>query len=367
MRVENGSVVELGGGSAPFGAQDLGDVALLPGLVNAHTHFEFSDCQQPIGDAGTPLYQWIGQVIAARGVASVESKQAAIELGIRQSIAAGVRLVGEITTPPCQYLTASDCAIVSFAEVLGLATERATEKLAAAQRHFDSRKVELGWSPHAPYSTRWDTIEHCVRDSKATGRGLAMHVAESPDERELLENASGPFADSLRQIGVFQEELYPWGDDATLNLLQLLGQASRVLLVHGNDLQDAEIECLAKHSQITVVYCPRTHAFFGYDRHPVDKLLGKGVRVALGTDSRASNPDLNLWREMQFLWQHRQDLEPHEVLAMGTVAGADALGKTKFGRLAPGTRSDCGAVETKSAKIDGVFDDLATGDYRVVM
>ncbi len=363
IRLAGDTIREMVQGPPPPGAEDLGDVALLPGLVNAHTHLEFSDCRRPIGKPGTPLHQWIGQVIAARGETTDEEKQQAVARGLRESRSAGVALIGEITTPPCQYpAEASHPHLVTFAEVLGLDPDRANCRIEAARHHVDRHHL-AGWSPHAPYSTTIETIEFCVEDSATSGRPLAMHVAESPAERELLSCGTGPFSESLRQLSVWRDGLFPWGKDPLVSLIDRLSKAARVLLVHGNDLQPNEIQHLSEHSHLSVVYCPRTHAFFGYDRHPVAQLLASGVRVAIGTDSRASNPDLNLWREVQFLLKHRADLAPQKVLEMATTAGADALAVPAAGRIEVGCRPGLGCVATMSATIEGVYDDLVEAEY----
>ncbi len=358
-------IVEVGQGSAPADAEDLGDVALLPGLVNAHTHLEFSDCEAPIGEPGNPLYRWIGQVIAARASTTVEAKANAIAQGLRESAAAGVSLVGEIATLPCEYPSQSDDSksnelpeLVTFAETIGLSLPRGQERVAAAKRHLDEQP-NAAISPHAPYSTSRPLIEQCVELARQFRCPLAMHVAESPEERELLCVAGGPFAKTLKQLGVWDGALFPWEPEPFEWLIAKLAKAPRALLVHGNDLQTNEIATIAEHPTLSVVYCPRTHAFFGYGEHPVEQLLQRGVRVALGTDSRASNPDLNLWREIQFLLKHRPDLDPQTVLGMGTLEGADALGRTNQGRIQPGGYPHLNRVSTHAKTVEGVFRDFA--------
>lgn len=358
-------IVEIGSGRPTSDFVDLGDVALLPGLINAHTHLEFSDCRQPIGQPGTSLPQWIGQVIATRRDASAESKRQAVAAGLDESWRAGVRLIGEISTPPCDYSrcgTHEDMDIVTFAEVLGLADERGDERIAAAETQFRNAP-NAAFSPHAPYSTSLRVIDWCVSRSRATNRPLAMHVAESPAERELLMTGNGPFADKFRQLGVWRDGHFPWGANPFSQLIERLAPASSVLLIHGNDLRQDEIDLLGQSSQFTVVYCPRTHAFFGYDPHPVAELWRAGVRVALGTDSRASNPDLHLWREAQFLWKHRPDLSPDQVLVAATIGGAESLGRSDLGRLDVGCRPGLGTVETSAKDSQGLFRDLSEQEY----
>ena len=191
-----------------------------------------------------------------------------------------------------------------------------------------------------------------------------MHVAESPAERQLLTEAAGPLAQALRDLGVLPEGVFPWGPDPFGMLIDLLSKAPRVLMIHGNDLTDTEIEHLCRYPQITVVYCPRTHAFFGYPKHPVDRMLSAGIPVALGTESRASNPDLNLWHEVQYLLQYRTDLLPAEVLKMATTRGADALGRHELGRIAVGCSSDLGLIETSADTVDQLYRDICVQDYR---
>jgi cytosine/adenosine deaminase-related metal-dependent hydrolase len=363
LRIEGERIVDVRSDARPAEAEDLGDVVLLPCAVNAHTHLEFSDCPRPIGQVGTPLSEWIGQVVAARGGRTRQRHDQAIKRGLEESQQAGVCLIGEIATPPCEYpASMSSPEIYTFAEVLGLSQDRSDERLAAAAAQLAAR-TDAGISPHAPYSTSREAIASCLDLAIRNNRIVAMHVAESPAERELLVRGSGPFAAALKSLGVWRDGLFPWSDHPVIDLINQLSAAPRALLVHGNDLTDAEIELLARYPQMTVVYCPRTHAFFQYDRHPVDRLLAAGVRIALGTDSRASNPDLNLWREVQHLFRHRPDLDPAAVLAMATMAGADALGRPDLGRIETGACARLGTVATSASHIDDVFADLAEHEF----
>jgi len=360
VRIEAGRVVEVGKRDCPAGAKDLGDVALLPGLVNAHTHLEFSDFTEPIGHPGVPLSQWIGMVIAARQTTEPQ-KRSAIESGLRELRSGGTVLAGEIATPPCDY-PPSTTKIVPFAEVLGLEKARGEERFSETRACME-REPDWAISPHAPYSTPPELIRQCVRLARTHNRPLAMHVAESPAERELLNDGTGPFADSLKAIGVWHHGLFPWGRDPIVSLLQTLAEAPRALIVHGNDLRDAEIETMVRYPNLTVVYCPRTHHFFRYEPHPVDKLIAAGVPVALGTDSRASNPDLNLWREVQHLLRHRGDLNPDAVLQMATVAGARALGHANIGKMEPQSDARFGTVLSGATNVEELYADLAENDY----
>lgn len=353
------TILEVGRGRPDGPAIDLGDVAVFPGWVNAHTHLEFSDIQTPIGRPGVPLEQWITMVIAARAGSDASTRDAAIASGLAESTRSGVRLIGEITTPPCVYPEQDSAPeIVSFAEVLGQSPSRYRERIDAAAQH-NRTTAGGGYSPHAPYSTSLAAIDRCVQMASTSNRPLAMHVAESPAERELITLGSGPMADVLKQLGVWQDGIFPWSSDPMRDLIERLAAAPRGLLIHGNDLRDDEVSALSGHANLSVVYCPRTHAFFQHDRHPVDRMLARGVRVALGTDSRASNPDLNLWNEVRFLLDHRQDLDPAAVLRMATADGADALGRPDLGRIESGSTPGLVAVPTSAGNLDQIYRDLS--------
>jgi cytosine/adenosine deaminase-related metal-dependent hydrolase len=113
------------------------------------------------------------------------------------------------------------------------------------------------------------------------------------------------------------------------------------------------------------VYCPRTHAYFGHPPHPWRELLARGGRVALGTDSRASNPDLSLFDELRFLHERFPEAEPQELLRLGTVCGAAALGTRASGRLAPREPADLAIVRLPDGAPRGPFEMLFDGDSRI--
>jgi len=351
VRLRDQTVVEIGRGQPPGrpadpNRTDLGDAVLLPGLVNAHTHLEFSGLAEPIGAPGVSLPDWIVQVVAKRaGDADHESRRKSIRRGIQELRDSGTRLAADIVTPPCAIESfpepaGSPIEIIALPEVIGLSPERCAERQAAAINLVDEHR-SVGISPHAPYSTRPEAIDWCVATARNRNRPLAMHVAESSDERRLLTHGDGPFADALHTMGVWQNSVFPWSDRPVEDLIKRLASAPRGLIIHGNDLTDREIDLIGRHPNLTVVYCPRTHHFFGYENHPVARLLAAGIRVALGTDSRAS------------------DLSPKAVLEMATVAGARALGREKLGQIQPGCQPGFGCVRTSATRIDQVYEHLA--------
>lgn len=345
---------------APRRTVDLGNVALLPGLVNAHAHLDLSDCREPIGQPGQTLPEWIAQVVAHRravvqrasesprdrdkSVALATSAEV-VSRGARESARGGVAFVGDVRTADVADLEGESPARIVFREVLGLQPARAEETWQAAERFVASHTKGfagrgVGLSPHAPYSTRWDLVERAVRYAAQAACPVMMHLAESREELELLRTGGGPFRAWLEQAGAWAEGAVPHGT-RVLDYLRLLAGAPRVVVVHGNFLEPDEAAWLAaERARAGVVYCPRTHAYFGHPRYPLTERLAAGVRVALGTDSRASNPDLALWRELRYVAARYPELSPAEVLRLGTLAGAEVLGMADwFGSLEPGKRA----------------------------
>src|SRR5262249_30721246 len=142
---------------------------------------------------------------------------------------------------------------------------------------------------------------------------MAMHVAESRAELQLLRDGTGPFQELLEERSMWDPEAIPRGSKP-LDYLQMLSEAPRSLAIHGNYLDDEELQFLGLHrDRMSLVFCPRTHAYFFHPPYPLGRAIAAGVRVALGTDSRASNPDLSLLAELRHVMQSHPWIDPHQV------------------------------------------------------
>lgn len=352
LTVLRGRIVAVGENVSGRLARDLGNVALLPGLVNAHTHLQFSDLAAPLGTRGMSFTGWIREVIgrlresAAHGENPADTRRKAVAMGLAESQQAGVAALGDIATPdwPAEPFVSTSPDGTVFLELLGLRPERAEPMWQAALEHLRLAAAATCWrpglSPHAPYSVRFEFFQRVCRLSAESGVPLAMHLAESAEELELLASHSGPFLELLTDLGAWDSGAIPRGV-RPLDYLQELSGAARALVIHGNFLTETELMCLAEHRErMSLVYCPRTHAYFDHPRYSLPTALALGVNVALGTDSRASSPDLNLLAEMRHVAQAFPEISPAEVLRMGTLNGARALGVAKdYGSLAPGKRA----------------------------
>lgn len=306
-------------------------VVLIPPLVNAHTHLEFSALDAPLEPA-LPFQSWIQSLMKWRGNNSATQAES-IRSGFAESVNYGISLIGEISTnDEIALLSNQQCpnprtSCVAYRELIGLSPARVQQQLELAESFLTATPmagVQRALSPHAPYTVHSDLLEQAVALSVKYHVPLAMHLAETTDELELLASGTGRFQSFLSSMGLFDPRLFP-GGRCILDLLKMLSTASKVLAVHGNYFTDEEITFLSRHQNITTVYCPRTHHFFGHLPHPFRKLLSAGCRVVLGTDSRASNPDLNIWRELQHVARLAPGLSPQQLLAMITTHAAEAM------------------------------------------
>lgn len=327
---------------------DLGDVVLLPGLVNAHTHLEFSDCEKPLGKRGTPLPDWIRQVIGTRHRTD-RDPTAAIQQGLAESLRCGVTTIGEISTSaPSGYAEFCGSQLVLFQEVIGFSAGRIDSVYGDLEQRIklaSNQQFAVGISPHAPYTVHPMLLEQLIAAAGKQNLPVAMHLAESREELQLLRDAAGPFQQLLADRSMWDPHAIP-RNSKPLDYLKVLAQAPRALVIHGNYTDDEEIAFLAEqHQRMSVVYCPRTHNYFEHDPYPLEKMLGFGVRVVLGTDSRASNPDLSLLAEMRFVAKRFPHLSLTTILEMGTASAATALGLGgEVGSIMPGKLADLIAV-----------------------
>ncbi len=346
ITIDDDRIVAVGPHQHDSKAIDLGNVALLPGLVNAHTHLEFSDLGSPLGRPGISIVDWIRLIIAERARGDKTQLSAHLR-GQRESLDAGVTTVGDIVTNPgaaCSPPSSATIDATFFHEVIGFSRGRAESSLnaliqrlefaVAANASAGSAAPTQGISPHAPCTVSPFLLRPLITLAHRQNMPVAMHLAESHEEIQFLRDGTGPFQELLEERSMWDAEAVPRGS-APHDYLLMLADAPRSLVIHGNYLEDDELDFLATHrDRMSLVYCPRTHAYFAHSPYPLEAAIKHGVRVALGTDSRASNPDLDLLAEMQHVARTHSAMNPHEILRMGTLAGAEALGReAEFGSI----------------------------------
>ncbi len=350
VSIEGERIAAVGWAPAGGKVRDLGNVAILPGLVNAHTHLEFSLLEQPLGARGMSLVTWIPEVIDYRREFRHMSPEA-VRCGLEESLRCGTTTLGEIAQPDWSLEPFVDAGLqaVIFLELIALTPDRVAAAVFLAQRHLDSaglpQAFRPGLGPHAPYSVDEELLGRAIQLSRERSVPIAFHLAESRDELQWLRSGTGWFADLLSSVGGSPARAL-LRHSGPQSYLRELAAAHRVLIIHGNYLEDDEIALLGSHAKyMSVVYCPRTHAYFEHAPYPLEKCLSSGVTMALGTDSRASSPDLSVLAEMRLVAKRYPSVPRSTVLRMGTLNGARALGlEAEVGSLEPGKRADLAIV-----------------------
>jgi len=338
---------------------DLGDVALTPGLVNAHAHLELSSASGLPGDLG--FGAWIGAVLAHRARAQQADYDAGLLDGAQRLLASGTTAVGDVDSTGAAERLLPRTALRArvFREVLdGGDPARSTAQLARlAAPAVDAERVELGISPHGPHTVSATLLEACAARARSSGGPLQVHWAETEEEVRWLRDGGGPLAERL-------------GASPRCSGLELLARhgllGPRLSLVHGNHPGPGELELVAE-AGATLVHCPGTHEFFG--RAPLDLLAWRasGVTIALGTDSLASNTDLDLRLEMRRVRAAHPDLRPEEVFGWATRGGARALGlQDRIGELAVGKSADVVAFDATGVRGAADLLDRITSDEPAV-
>jgi cytosine/adenosine deaminase-related metal-dependent hydrolase len=339
----------------PYGRRtpdaDLGNVAVLPGFVNAHTHLDLTGLRGLVPPS-SEFPAWLRGVIQNRRGLSPDDFQKAVRAGLAESLAAGTTLLGDISGQGLSWpvLAGAPLRAVVFYEVLGLPRDRARQAWADArhwvQSHSATATCRPGLSPHAPYSVRASLFRTIAAWAKRHRVPVSTHLAETSVELLLVRDRQGPFVPFLQELGVWDPDGLVKGIDA---LIRLHRHVPQVLFAHGNYL-DAQAE-LPRGA--TVVYCPRTHAAFGHPPHPLLTGLSspRGPRLALGTDSLASNPDLSVLAEARFLHERFPQIPGAAILRMATLSGAEALGwADETGSLVPGKSADLVVLPLPSAE-----------------
>lgn len=311
--------------------------ALLPPLVNCHTHLELSHLAH-LGreEAGRgEITAWIGKLLAERQQ-MVEPEEVALAAwqALAQLYASGCRAVLDIGNDPLSAGIGANFKVeVRFIlEMLGL-SEAAT---AAGRVLLAQAEDDLALTGHAPYSTSSGLLRLLKERARARGQLFPVHLAESVAEVELLRSASGPLRTFLEERGVWDGSFTPPGLSPVAYLASLDLLDGRTLAVHCVQIDADDIALLAR-SGATVCLCPGSNRFLGVGTAPAPALLAAGVPLVLGTDSLASNPRLDLWAEMRQLTEDHPGLPPLAVLRMATSNGATLLGlEHECGSLLPG-------------------------------
>lgn len=366
IAIDRGRIVSAGRGAGPpAGADDvtdLGDAAILPGLVNAHTHLELSWMRNLVPPADS-MPAWAARLMALRPTVGAEPSGPILD-AVQEARAAGTSLVGDVTSTLATYepLVDSDLAGALFREVLGFNAPAPADLVASVRAQLDEL-MPIAWLrpsivPHAPYSVSPDLFRAIAAVSG--DRPVSVHLGESAEEVQFLRDGTGAWRALLGQLGVWNDRWEPPGCGPVEYLERLGLVGPHLLAVHGTQFTDNDLARLAA-AKATVVTCPRSNRWTGAGAPPIERFYGSGVRVAIGTDSLASVEDLNPFAELAEVRRLAPHVPAAQLLASATRHGAVALGFGEdYGTIEPGKLADLIAVGLRGA-VDDVEEYLVGG------
>jgi aminodeoxyfutalosine deaminase len=353
VSVDRGAIVSVD--AKPTGpVEDLGSVAILPGLVNAHTHLELSWMRGRVPPSSS-MPAWAGALLALRRAVDRDPPEPIVD-ALRDARASGTALVGDVTNTFTTYepLSASDLSAVLFRELFGFAARDPEAIVTAAARQIAAlrpvARLRASIAPHAPYSVSPALLAAIARHG--AGRPLSIHLGESAEELQFLNDGTGAWRSLLESLGVWEPAWVPpaCGPVEYLDRCGLL--SDRLIAVHGVHVTDRELARLAA-AGATVVTCPRSNRWTGAGVPPIERFYASGVRVAVGTDSLASVEDLSVWSEMAEIRRLAPAVPAAAILASATRHGADALGfGAELGSIAPARRAELIAVSIPGDVVD---------------
>ncbi len=353
--------------------EDFGEAAILPGLVNCHSHLELTAMRGYLEAEEGNFFAWLKKLTLARTLRMTEEDlYVSAAWGAIEAARAGITSLGDacsLAVSSMRALRHVGLRAVVYQEVFGPDARVAREQFeklrdeVARLRAGENELVEVGVSPHAPYTVSAPLIELVTDYAISENLPLMMHAAESQDESLLMLEGRGIFADNLRERGI------EWRAPAvsTIQYLSRLGLLrARPLLAHCIRVDETDIETL-KESGARVAHCPKSNAKLGHGRAPFAAFIRAGLAVGLGSDSVGSNNTCDLLEEARFATlisraagdtlDGGRMLECADVLRAATHGGAHALNlKNRTGVLEEGAQADLIAVSLSGAHLTPVHD-----------
>ena len=324
---------------------DLGEQVLLPGLINAHCHLDYTGLRGAIPPQES-FTRWIGCINTLKRGLREEDYVQAIGDGFTElkrwgtttvcNLAAFPDLLPKLPPPPIRTWW--------FPEMLDL-REPASGLVTAALEAVETVQNRPGWlgefglSPHAPYTASPGLYRLCADAAGQRGMPLTTHIAESADEEAMFRDGAGELFALLEKVGRSMGDCGRGSSFSSAVRNGLIGPGW--LLTHANELDEADFEWIARTPGWHFVHCPRSHHYFGHRPFPWRRLRELGATISLGTDSLASNEDLSLFAELQAAQKSAPWLTSENLLETVTTQPARALGKRgELGVIAPGAHAD---------------------------
>ncbi|MEP6937363.1 MAG: amidohydrolase family protein [Chthoniobacterales bacterium] len=370
--IEDGAVVTCGDRIADVGrfadirrrnggaVTDFGEVAVLPGLINAHCHLEYTLLRGAIPPQKS-FAEWIGAINAAKARLQPEDYLRGIDAGFREAAEFGTtaianyeafpELLDRIPPPPMRTWW--------FAEMIDLREKlNVTEILRIMRGGFDREKWRggLGLAPHAPYTASGSLYSDAADLARRENILLSTHLGESQEEMQMFRDSSGPLFGFMKSFG---RQINDCGAGSPLAaILEHMAPDERWIVAHVNELSENDFALLERVARFHIVHCPRSHCYFGHAPFPLQRLCALGFNICVGTDSLASNVNLSLLAELRELQQNEPSVTARELVEMATLRGAAALSQgSNLGRIQSGFLADLIAIPA-SPSGHGTYDDI---------
>lgn len=323
----------------------LADYSLLPGFVNAHCHLELTD----IGSLPRDLLKnqnhkinfvsWIRELVLRKEKLSQDEQDHGIKMGAEKLLQSGVTTLGDHMSFNTNWRSITETPLRGrvFGEVLGIVPEVCEHiytLLKKVQQEFSASRFRLHISPHSAHAV---TLPILLKLLQTESPPLSIHLSESQEEKEYFSRQGGDLLKLIHDLGVVAPHHAASGlEMLAANRIDL----SKILLIHGNYLGPEEI-ALIKKNKICIVHCPGSHSYFEHAAFPLESLLAQNVTIALGTDSLASNFELNFLSELRRVQKNFPRLGENQILKMATINGAKALCmENEVGTLERGKKAD---------------------------
>lgn len=353
----------------PDGAVPLGRVAILPALVNAHTHLELSYLHAAVPPSGS-FNDWVRTLMSIRRAGNPADPriESCATDAIAEARASGTGLVGDVgnTLMSVALLRGAGMAAQVFYELIGFDAADPEALVRAARARIaevgaERDGVRIGLAPHAPYSVSPGLFRAIRDDLDAHPPGVSsVHLGESADEVELLQRGTGATRTTLERLGVWTDTWKVPGTSPVDYLSQIGFLDSRALVVHGVQFDGVDLGKL-RTMGTTLVSCPRSNRHVGVGAPPLEAFYASRVKVAFGTDSLASVDDLNMFAELAEARRIAPRVPARSLLESATLTAASALGFGRdFGSIEAGKRSALIAVRVPEG-VDDVEEYLVSG------
>ena len=327
-------------------AVDLGDQALLPGLINAHCHLDYT-CLRGKFPRQKSFTDWIRAINAEKSKLSPKEYLASISEGFAEATRFGTTAIANLTAFP-ELISQVQPPVRTcwFAELIDVRAPEGANELVDSAIESLGRGGPRGIAPHALFTASKDLFRRCEEIAQQEHILLTTHLAESREEMEMFRDASGPLYEFMKSIGRSMDDC---GNETPLRLFVGAPGAralSHWIVAHLNELTERDFDLLERsNSKFHIAHCPRSHNYFGHSPFAFERLRSLGFNVCLGTDSLASNKTLSLFDEMRAFQKDFPRVSPEEIFQMVTVNPARALRRENaLGQIRSGFEADLVAI-----------------------